>query len=299
MEQEARAIPLIEVEEESKQLKVCQEAVDLLTQIEGPIAVISVAGMYRTGKSYLLNRMLLQRSTGFGVGPTINPCTKGMWLWSKPITFRKQTEGERQPPLNVLIVDTEGIGSTNEEQNHDVRIFSLAVLLSSFFIYNSVGTIDETALSNLSLVCNLTKHIQVRASSSDQMSDDLSKHFPQFMWVLRDFALQLINENGEQMTCDDYLEKALTIPPGSDMSDEKNKVRKVLRELFTQRECQTIIRPLTNEDQLQRLAELDFSELRPEFVAQVGQLRSKVFDNLKPKQMNGVNLDGSMLAELA
>ena len=82
------------------------------------------------------------------------------------------------------------------------------------------------------------------------MTEDLSKHFPQFMWVLRDFALQLINEDGEQMTCDDYLEKALTIPPGSDMSDEKNKVRKVLRELFPNRECQTIIRPLTNEDQL-------------------------------------------------
>ena len=32
--------------------------------------------MYRTGKSYLLNRMLLNRSDGFGVGPTINPCTK-------------------------------------------------------------------------------------------------------------------------------------------------------------------------------------------------------------------------------
>jgi hypothetical protein len=32
--------------------------------------------MYRTGKSYLLNRMLLNQSSGFDVGPTINPCTK-------------------------------------------------------------------------------------------------------------------------------------------------------------------------------------------------------------------------------
>ena len=48
----------------------------MLRQLPGPIGVISVAGMYRTGKSYLLNRMLLNRSGGFGVGPTINPCTK-------------------------------------------------------------------------------------------------------------------------------------------------------------------------------------------------------------------------------
>jgi hypothetical protein len=48
----------------------------MLRNLPGPIGIISVAGMYRTGKSYLLNRMLLNRSGGFGVGPTINPCTK-------------------------------------------------------------------------------------------------------------------------------------------------------------------------------------------------------------------------------
>ena len=53
-----------------------EQAKDLLRKIEGPIGIIAVAGMYRTGKSYLLNRMLLNRSDGFGVGPTINPCTK-------------------------------------------------------------------------------------------------------------------------------------------------------------------------------------------------------------------------------
>jgi len=29
--------------------------------------------------------MLLNRSTGFGVGPTINPCTKGLWVWGRPM----------------------------------------------------------------------------------------------------------------------------------------------------------------------------------------------------------------------
>lgn len=56
--------------------EVNEEAADFLKQLSGPLGIISVAGMYRTGKSYLLNRMLLNRSGGFGVGPTINPCTK-------------------------------------------------------------------------------------------------------------------------------------------------------------------------------------------------------------------------------
>jgi hypothetical protein len=49
---------------------------DFLKHLKGPIGVVAVAGLYRTGKSYLLNRMLLNRSGGFGVGPTVNPCTK-------------------------------------------------------------------------------------------------------------------------------------------------------------------------------------------------------------------------------
>ncbi len=53
-----------------------EDAGEFLKKISGPIGIIAVAGMYRTGKSYLLNRMLLNRSGGFGVGPTINPCTK-------------------------------------------------------------------------------------------------------------------------------------------------------------------------------------------------------------------------------
>ena len=47
-----------------------------MKKLDAPIGVIAVAGMYRTGKSYLLNRMLLNQSHGFDVGPTINPCTK-------------------------------------------------------------------------------------------------------------------------------------------------------------------------------------------------------------------------------
>lgn len=50
------------------------------------VAIIAVAGKYRTGKSFLLNRILLdQYHGGFGVGPTINPCTKGLWIWSEPV----------------------------------------------------------------------------------------------------------------------------------------------------------------------------------------------------------------------
>jgi hypothetical protein len=119
-----------------------------LSSIHERVGVISVAGKYRTGKSFLLNRVIInRRNRGFGVGPTINPCTKGLWLWGD--TLEGEYQGEK---LKVLLIDSEGIGAFDEDENHDSKIFLLALLLSSYFIYNSMGTIDENAISNLSLI---------------------------------------------------------------------------------------------------------------------------------------------------
>lgn len=141
--QREEAIPLIFVDPaDPKKFEINPEAKAFLNSIDKPIAIISVAGMYRTGKSYLLNRVVLSRQEGgFGVGNTINPCTKGIWIWAK--TFKGQTQDGSL--VNILVIDTEGLGALDEDSNHDARIFALAILLSSQFIYNSVGSIDENA----------------------------------------------------------------------------------------------------------------------------------------------------------
>ena len=58
------------------EFEINEETREYLKNLSGPIGVLSVAGMYRSGKSYLLNRVLLNRSRGFDVGHTINACTK-------------------------------------------------------------------------------------------------------------------------------------------------------------------------------------------------------------------------------
>ena len=137
------------------------------------IGIVAVAGKYRTGKSFLLNRILLNKTgkeAGFNVGPTINPCTKGLWLWNKP--FEINPDNDPQSKYKVLIVDSEGIGAFNEDENHDTRIFLLALLLSSYFIYNSMGTIDENALQNLSLIVNLSKQLEVKGQKAEDEDPD-------------------------------------------------------------------------------------------------------------------------------
>ena len=135
-----RAVILIEADDKGG-FRVNPEALEILSAIKKPLAVVSVVGKYRTGKSFLLNRILLNRKSGFGVGPTIMACTKGIWMWSEPIMV-ETVDGEE---CALILLDTEGLGALDENANHDTRIFLLALLLASNFIYNSVGSLDESA----------------------------------------------------------------------------------------------------------------------------------------------------------
>jgi len=120
------------------------------------------------------------------------------------------------------------------------------------------------------------------------------------MWVVRDFALQLIDAEGEPICPKDYLEIALETQKGfSDSVEQKNRIRRLLKNFFRDRDCCTMIRPLTNEENLQNLPDMDLEELRGDFVEQVISLRRKVINRIKPKTLNGRKLSGSMLATLA
>ena len=91
--------------------------------------------------------------------------------------------------MDILLIDTEGFGGMDENINHDSRIFLFSLLLASYFIYNSVGNIDENAINNISLITNLAKDIEIKKNSSALESEDLKEYFPEFLWVVRDFAL--------------------------------------------------------------------------------------------------------------
>ncbi|OMJ73597.1 hypothetical protein SteCoe_27672 [Stentor coeruleus] len=272
------------------------EGLDFLRSLSSPISVISVAGLYRTGKSYLLNRVLLNRKRGFGVGPSVNPCTKGIWVWGRPVSGTT-LDGL---PCNVIIIDTEGIGALDQDTDHDARIFSLAILMSSMFIYNSVGAIDEEALQNLSLVVNLTKHIHIKSKQKEDIdSEDYAPYFPSFLWVVRDFALKLVDTDGDPLTPKEYLEKALNIQKGfSDQVEEKNRIRRLLKDFFKDRDCCTLVRPVANEADLQNLEDKEADQLRVEFVDQMMALRKRVYGGMKSKNLNERPLNGEMLATL-
>lgn len=68
------------------------------------------------------------------------------------------------------------------------------MLISSVFIYNNFGVINEKELSDIASSIELTKWVEQGAN------------IPYFLWCLRDFSLDEINQLQDS---DEYFEKIL------------------------------------------------------------------------------------------
>lgn len=191
--------------------------------------------------------------------------------------------------MAVFVIDSEGLGAIDEESNHDTKIFLLSLLLSSLFIYNSFGAIDENTLNTLSLAIDLSTHL-----------DDLGDYFPSFLWVLRDFSLKLEDENGNEISSKMYLELALKEQKGlSDKIEAKNRIRRMIKHFFKERDLSVLLRPTDQDLDLQNLITIKNEDLRKEFVDGLNQLKTKIFKKVNPKKLKDQFITGPMLADLA
>ncbi|CAK55991.1 unnamed protein product (macronuclear) [Paramecium tetraurelia] len=285
---QGQPIPFIELKENQTSeglettFEIHPQAIKMLQSIaDRKVAVLTIAGPQRTGKSFLANRVL-KRQKGFAVGPTTMPCTKGIWLWSQPIPLNENT--------SILLMDTEGLNSVQRDLGVDTKIFSISLLLSSMFVFNQLGHIDEQSIENLSLVIKLSENVSV--GSEDK---SLSQFFPTFLWVLRDFSLDLKGRSPSE-----YLEFALQDQsnPGPD-GERKNLIRRKIREYFKFRDCICMVRPIQDERRLARVEEEDWNALRPEFISAVQDFERRVSKNIPPKQINGTTLTAEMFLKLS
>ena len=297
IKEKSKAIPFI-IFQDGKYL-IQEQAKNILCQKSNEnIGIISLVGKYRTGKSFLLNRVILniENNSGFEVGPTFKPCTKGIWLWSEPLMIQNN---HSKTPFPCFLIDTEGLGAYDEEVNHDTKIFLIAVLMSSLFIFNSFGAIDEMALNSLSFILNLSKSIKIKSINKEDNEDEFAEYFPTLLWLLRDFSLKLEDKNGNVITEKQYLENALEDINGtSDFIEEKNRVRNLIKSYFPEKDCFVMIRPVENEEDLQNLQNIPDNELRKEFVQQSNIFRNKVKKKIKPKTFKKRLISGAMLIEL-
>ncbi|XP_023063860.1 guanylate-binding protein 1 isoform X1 [Piliocolobus tephrosceles] len=285
--------PMCLIENTNGRLMANPEALKILSAITQPVVVVAIVGLYRTGKSYLMNK-LAGKKKGFSLGSTVQSHTKGIWMWCVP--------HPKKPGHILVLLDTEGLGDVEKGDNqNDSWIFALAILLSSTFVYNSMGTINQQAMDQLHYVTELTHRIRSKSSPDENENEDSAdfvSFFPDFVWTLRDFSLDL-EADGQPITADEYLTYSLKLKQGTSEKDKTfNLPRLCIRKFFPKKKCFVFDRPV-HRKKLAQLEKLHDEELDPEFVQQVADFCSYIFSNSKTKTLSGgIKVNGPRLESL-
>ncbi|XP_060058004.1 guanylate-binding protein 6-like isoform X2 [Erinaceus europaeus] len=286
--------PVCLVENKNECLSVNQKAIQILEKISQPVVVVAIVGLYRTGKSYLMNRLGGQNH-GFPLGSTVQSETKGIWMWCVPHPSRTDH--------TLILLDSEGLGDVEKgDPKNDSWIFALAVLLCSCFVYNSMGTINHQALEQLHYVTELTELIRSKSSPNPDEEEDSTEFvsfFPDFIWTVRDFTLEL-KLNGCMVTEDEYLENALKLIPGKNPKIQiSNQPRECIRHFFPKRKCFVFDRPTHDKELLAHIEKVSEDQLDPTFLKQTNKFCSFVFNNARTKTLReGIMVTGNRLSTL-
>ncbi|XP_032970716.1 guanylate-binding protein 5-like isoform X4 [Rhinolophus ferrumequinum] len=285
--------PICLIENTRGQLVINAAALKTLSAITEPLVVVAIVGLYRTGKSYLMNR-LAGKNKGFSVGSTVQSHTKGIWMWCVP--------HPEKPNHTLVLLDTEGLGDVEKgDNNNDAQIFALAILLSSTFVYNTMNKIDQRAIDLLYYVTELSHLLRAESSPNlDRVEDtaDFVSCCPDLVWTLRDFYLSL-EADGQLITADDYLETSLRPKQDTDESLQNfNLPRLCIQKFFPVKKCFIFDSP-THRKKLAQLETLNNNELDPDFVQQVADFCYYIFHSSKTKTLSGgIKVNGPHLKSL-
>ena len=124
---------------DKKEIVLIEHALKLLKTITKPVAVLTICGPYRTGKSYYLSRFLGDKPI-FESSDKWEPCTKGMMMATMILECDE---------FAVVLFDTEGTDSIDEDPVAVTNFIVLSSLLSSVLVYNSQGAPKRSNVKNM------------------------------------------------------------------------------------------------------------------------------------------------------
>ncbi|XP_047023304.1 atlastin-2-like [Helicoverpa zea] len=255
-----------------------------------PVALVSVAGAYRGGKSFMLDFFLRylnadrdRQLSGEWLGAEDDPLsgfhwrggcerdTTGIHLWPHPVITTLDSTGEK---VAVLLMDTQGTFDSETTIGQNSTIFALSTLISSVQIYNLSGNIREDDL----------QHLQLFTEYGRLACEGQEKAFQNLTFLVRDWMSEFEHPHGysggEQL-----LRKRLQSKPNQ--KAELREVRAHICSCFDQMKCFLMPHPgLSVANQTFTGCLRDLTE---KFRLALLEFVPSLFDprNLTPKLVNG------------
>uniref|UniRef100_A0A8B9RMJ6 Atlastin 3 n=1 Tax=Astyanax mexicanus TaxID=7994 RepID=A0A8B9RMJ6_ASTMX len=238
MGSEPGPVQIVTVNKEEHSFDLDMEALERILLVpkirDMNVVVLSVAGAFRKGKSFLLDFMLrymyrkssddwLGRDdeplTGFSWRGGSEPETSGIQLWSEVFVVRK-SNGKQ---VAVLLMDTQGAFDNQSTVKDCATIFALSTMTSSIQIYNLSQNIQEDDLQQLQL---FTEYGRLA------MDEIFLKPFQSLMFLIRDWSFPYEYDYGLKGGSQ-FLDKRLQ----DSQHEELQTVRQHIHSCFTSISC--------------------------------------------------------------
>ncbi|XP_062979965.1 atlastin-2 isoform X1 [Elgaria multicarinata webbii] len=254
------------------------------------IVVVSVAGAFRKGKSFLLDFMLrymYNKESSSWIGGTNEPLTGFTWrggcerettgiqIWSEVFIVPKP-DGTK---VAVLLMDTQGAFDSQSTIKDCATVFALSTMTSSVQVYNLSQNIQEDDLQHLQL---FTEYGRLA------MEEIYQKPFQTLMFLIRDWSYPYEHSYG-LTGGQEFLEKRLQVK--LQQHEELQNVRKHIHSCFSNLGCFLLPHPglkvATNPTFDGRLNDIDEEFKR--------ELRNLVPLLLAPENLVEKEISGSMV----
>ncbi|ERE68159.1 atlastin-2 [Cricetulus griseus] len=271
-----------ELDEEALEQILLQEHIRDLN-----IVVVSVAGAFRKGKSFLLDFMLrymYNKDSQSWIGGNNEPLTGFTWrggcerettgiqVWNEVFVIDRPNGTK----VAVLLMDTQGAFDSQSTIKDCATVFALSTMTSSVQVYNLSQNIQEDDLQHLQL---FTEYGRLA------MEEIYQKPFQTLMFLIRDWSYPYEHsyglEGGKQ-----FLEKRLQVK--QNQHEELQNVRKHIHNCFSNLGCFLLPHPglkvATNPSFDGRLKDID-EEFKRELQNLVPLLLAP--ENLVEKEISG------------
>uniref|UniRef100_A0A4W5NN42 Atlastin GTPase 2 n=1 Tax=Hucho hucho TaxID=62062 RepID=A0A4W5NN42_9TELE len=304
VEEKARPIQIVLAHEDDHKFELDTEALEKLLLQEDVrdlnVVVVSVAGAFRKGKSFLLDFMLRymlnqqQEQSDSWVGADDEPLTGFSWrggcerettgiqVWSQVFVVNKP-DGSK---VAVLLVDTQGAFDSQSTIKDCATVFALSTMTSSVQVYNLSQNIQEDDLQHLQL---FTEYGRLA------LEEIYLKPFQSLMFLIRDWSYPYEHnyglEGGKR-----FLEKRLQVK--QNQHEELQTVRKHIHSCFSNIGCFLLPHPglkvATNQNFDGRLKDID-----GDFKEALGNLVPLLLapENLVEKEIGGAKVTCRDLVE--
>jgi atlastin len=258
------------------------------------IAIYSINGPLRSGKSFILN-IFLKYLASNGSGDWINNKldyefkfrggsereTVGIYIWSEPFILKKNDQ-----EVGLILMDTQGIFDNKTTMQENAIVFALSALLSSLLIFNVKEQVSEDILQFLQCFTEMAK-LKTEEKFQNLLFFVRDWQKPDYKYGYYDSNNGIKGRNFKR----DLL----------DINDCNNEEVKAVHEMvfssYSDVACYLMPHP---GKELARNSNLDLNKLDPYFLCHISKLMERIFENnsIIEKRISGSFITGNKLSQL-